>query len=157
MAALVLASGAAWAHTGGDKPGKPAYDYSKAEEMPFGKAADPAKAKTTIAVEMGDAMRFTPAQITVKRGQTVRFVVKNNGKLAHEMVLGTMKELQEHAEMMKKHPGMEHDEPHMLHVAPGKTGEMGWRFTRAGEYFYGCLVPGHFDAGMKGTINVKEK
>ena len=124
---------------------------------PFGKAADPKKAARTIRVDMADTMRFTPADITVKRGDTVRFVATNRGKVMHEMVLGTMQELREHAELMKKHPGMEHDEPHMLHVGPGKSGEMGWRFTRAGDFFYGCLVAGHFEAGMVGRITVKER
>ena len=151
--ALGLAATAAAAHTESAK----AVDYSKAEEKPFGKAADPKKAARTIRVDMADTMRFSPAEITVRRGDTVRFVATNRGKAMHEMVLGTMAELKEHAEMMKKHPGMEHDEPHMLHVAPGKSGEMGWRFTRAGEFFYGCLVPGHFEAGMLGRITVKEK
>ena len=87
----------------------------------------------------------------------MRFVAANRGKVMHEMVLGTMDELKEHAEMMRKHPGMEHDEPHMLHVQPGKSGEMGWRFTKAGEFYYGCLIPGHFEAGMIGKITVTEK
>ena len=73
----------------------------------------------------------------------------------HEMVLGTMDELKKHAELMKKHPGMEHDEPHMAHVASGKTGEMGWRFTQAGTFYYGCLIPGHFEAGMIGKVIVE--
>jgi uncharacterized cupredoxin-like copper-binding protein len=155
LAALAFLASPAFAHTGAKAP--PKIDYSKAEETAFGRAADPRKARRTIAVDMADTMRFTPAEITLKRGDTVRFVARNSGKVMHEMVLGTKKDLAEHAEMMKKHPGMEHDEPHMLHVAPGKTGEMGWRFTRAGEFWYGCLVPGHFEAGMVGRITVKEK
>ena len=139
--------GAARAH--GDKHPAPAkIDYSKAEQMPFGVAADPKKAARTMRIEMADTMRFTPAEVKVKRGETVRFVVTNKGKVMHEMVLGTMDELKKHAELMKKHPGMEHDEPHMAHVASGKTGEMGWRFTQAGTFYYGCLIPGHFEAGM---------
>ena len=154
LAMMVLALGV-MAHTGKHDDKKPKYDYSKAEEMPFGKASDPRKAKRTIAVDMADTMRFSPSEITVKRGETVRFVAKNSGQQMHEMVLGTMKELKEHAEQMRKHPEMEHDEPHMLHVAPGKTGEMGWQFTKAGEFYYGCLVPGHFEAGMMGKVIVK--
>jgi uncharacterized cupredoxin-like copper-binding protein len=153
-AALVLAVTAAAAHT---DPAKAKVDYSKVEEKPFGKAADPNKAARTIRVDMADTMRFTPAAITVRRGDVIRFLATNRGKVMHEMVLGTMDELKEHAEMMKKHPGMEHDEPHMLHVAPGKSGEMGWRFTRAGEFFYGCLVAGHLEAGMIGRIKVTER
>ncbi len=156
VVAALLAGGAAFSHEG-TRAARPSFDYSKAEEMPFGKAADPARAGRTVKVAMGDTMRFTPARITVKRGETVRFVVKNDGKLMHEMVLGTRAELEGHAEMMRKHPGMEHDEPYMLHVPPGKSGQMGWRFTKAGEFLYGCLVPGHFEAGMVGTIIVTEK
>jgi len=129
-------------------------DYSKAEEHAFGRAADPKKAKRSVRVEMVDQMRFLPAEITVKRGDIVRFVPVNKGQVLHEMVLGTMDELKKHAEMMKKHPGMEHDEPHMVHVAPGKQGVMGWQFTKAGEFFYGCLIPGHLEAGMVGKVTV---
>ena len=129
-------------------------DYSKAEPKPFGIAADPRKAKRTIRVALTDNMRFTPAVIRVRRGDVVRFVAANKGKVLHEMVLGTMEELKEHAELMKKHPGMEHDEPHMAHVSPGKSGEIGWRFTKAGTYYYGCLIPGHFEAGMLGKVIV---
>ena len=153
IAAAVVASGA-FAH--GDQPhGKAKIDYSKAEEHSFGKAADPRKAKRTVAVEMNDQMRFVPAEITVQRGEVVRFRPVNKGQVMHEMVIGTMKDLKEHAELMRKHPGMEHDEPHMAHVAPGKTGEIGWQFTRAGEFYYGCLIPGHFEAGMIGKVIVK--
>ena len=154
IATLLAFAGSALAH--GDKPhAAKAQDYSKAEETPFGRAADPKKAKRTIKVEMNDQMRFVPAEITVKRGEVVRFTPVNKGQVMHEMVLGTMNDLKAHAEMMKKHPGMEHDEPHMAHVAPGKAGEMGWQFTKAGEFFYGCLVPGHFEAGMIGKVIVK--
>ena len=153
--AAALAFGAAHGHTGSSPAAK--VDYAKAEETAFGKAADPRKAARTIRVDMADTMRYTPAEITVKRGETVRFIASNKGKVMHEMVLGTRQELERHAEEMKKHPGMEHDEPHMLHVSPGKSGEMGWRFTRAGEFYFGCLVPGHFEAGMVGRISVTEK
>ena len=127
----------------------------QAEEHPFGKASDPAKAVKTIEVDMSDTLRFEPARIEVKRGEPVRFVVHNEGKLMHEMVLGTEESLEQHAAMMKKFPGMEHAEPYMAHIAPGDTGEMGWTFTEPGEYMYGCLVAGHFDGGMVGRIVVK--
>ncbi len=139
---------ASWAVLAG-----PAFAHEGDSEA-FGRAADPLKATRTVRIAMSDAFRFSPAQITVKRGQAVRFVPVNRGKLMHEMVLGTMDDLKKHAELMKRHPHMEHDEPHMAHVAPGKSGEIGWRFTRAGEFYFGCLVPGHFDAGMIGKIIV---
>jgi uncharacterized cupredoxin-like copper-binding protein len=153
-AALMTLVQPALAH--GEKAhGAPAVDYSKAEPTPFGIAADPAMAKRTIRIDMSDAMRFSPAEVTVKRGEVVRFVVANKGQVLHEMVLGTKAELEKHAELMKKFPGMEHDEPHMAHVDPGKSGEIGWRFTRAGTFYFGCLIPGHYEAGMVGKITVR--
>ena len=104
---------------------------------------------------MTDAMRFTPASITVKKGETVRFVVKNSGKLKHEMVLGTANELREHAELMKKFPEMEHEEPNQVVLDPGKEGELVWQFTKSGTFDFACLQPGHFDAGMRGKIAVR--
>jgi uncharacterized cupredoxin-like copper-binding protein len=152
---LAVAAPAAFAHgTGDDK--KPARKASPetAEEKPFGRAGDPKQATRTIRIEGRDTMRYTPSAITVKQGETVRFVVKNAGKLMHETVIGTKAELDEHYELMKKFPDMEHDEPHMVHLRPGETGEMFWQFTRAGEFYFACLIPGHYEAGMFGTIKV---
>ena len=132
----------------------PKFDYSKAEPTAFGIAADPAKAKRTIRVKMRDTMRFSPDSIRVNRGDVVRLTVTNKGQLLHELVLGTREELEKHAELMKKFPGMEHDEPHIAHVAPGKSGEIGWKFTRSGTFQFACLIPGHYEGGMVGTINV---
>ena len=154
--ALILAYAPLAAAHGENPRASKGIDYSKAEQKPFGVAADPRKAKRTIRVDMTDNMRFTPAQITLKQGEVVRFVAANKGQVLHEMVLGTLGDLREHAELMRKHPGMEHDEPHMTHVAPGKTGEIGWRFTKAGTYYYGCLIPGHFEAGMIGKVVVSK-
>lgn len=155
LLALVFTSSAAFAHSSKPHTQKPAIDYSQAEEKAFGKAANPQRATRTMTVEMSDAMRFTPAEITVKRGETVKFVIKNQGRIMHEMVLGTLDELKKHGELMKKFPGMEHDEPYMAHVMPGKSGEMGWQFTQTGEFYYACLIPGHFEAGMVGRIIVQ--
>ena len=103
---------------------------------------------------MSDSMRFTPAQITVKKGDTVKFVVTNSGKQLHEMVIGTEQELAKHAELMRKHPGMEHHAPYMAHVRPGGKETLVWTFTNPGTFMYGCLIPGHWEAGMKGRITV---
>ena len=144
-----------FSHAHGGKHGNQAkVDFTKAEQMPFGSAADPKKAARTVRIEMTDTMRFSPAEVKIRRDDTVRFVVANNGKVLHEMVLGTMNDLRNHAELMKKHPGMQHDEPYMAHVAPGKTGELGWRFSKTVTFYYGCLVPGHFEAGMVGKVIV---
>jgi len=155
MVALAFSvSSSAFAHVEKGKATKEKKAIST-EEQPFGREGDPKNAKRTIKVDMSDKMRFTPGELTIKPGETVRFEVKNSGKIMHEMVLGTMDELKKHAELMKKHPGMEHDEPYMAHVAPGKTEQIVWQFTKAGEYFYGCLVPGHFEAGMIGKVVVR--
>lgn len=155
LAALVAASSAALAH-GDEAHAKPRkFDASKVEATDFGQEGDPKKVSRTIKVDMADNMRFTPAELTVKRGETVRFVVHNDGKLLHEMVLGTQKALAEHAELMKKFPDMEHADPSIAHVKPGKRGEIVWQFTKAGEFQFACLQPGHFEAGMVGKLTVK--
>ena len=151
---LLVANTAGWAHGPGDQAGKAARPISS-EEKSFGREGDPKSATRTIKVDMDDTMRFKPGELKVKRGETVRFEVKNSGRTMHEMVLGTMQELREHAELMRKHPGMEHDDPYMAHVAPGKTERIVWQFTKAGEFYYGCLIPGHFEAGMIGKIIVR--
>lgn len=127
------------------------------EEKAFGRQGNPKKISRAIVIEMTDAMRFVPAEISIKQDETIQFIVKNKGKMMHEMVLGTMEELQEHGELMKKHPDMEHDEPYMAHVKPGGKEEMVWQFTKAGEFHFACLLPGHFEAGMIGRIKVDKE
>lgn len=109
----------------------------------------------TIEVTMDDRMRFDPPRLTVSRGETIRFVVRNAGAMKHEMVLGSRQDLKEHAALMVKFPDMEHDDPNAVAVEPGKVGEMIWQFTRQGSYMFGCLVPGHFESGMAGAITVQ--
>jgi len=123
-------------------------------EGALGRPGDPGKVTRNVEVEMSDAMRFNPESIRVKRGETIRFIVKNTGKLQHEMVLGTIMELKEHAELMRKFPEMEHADPNQVSVEPGKTGELIWQFTKAGTFDFACLVPGHFEAGMVGKVRV---
>jgi uncharacterized cupredoxin-like copper-binding protein len=123
-------------------------------ETEFGRTGDPKNVTRTVDIEMLDAMRFKPDSITVRQGDTLRLRVRNAGKMLHELVIGTDKELQEHAELMKKHPTMEHDEPYMAHVDAGKRNEIVWQFNRPGDFKFACLIPGHFEAGMVGTIKV---
>lgn len=130
-------------------------EKSDAHASAMGKPGDATKVTRTIAVDMTDNMRFSPAKIAVKKGETIKFVVKNSGRIKHEMVLGSVKELNEHAAMMKKMPGMEHADKNMVVVEPGKTGEIVWQFSKAGKFDFVCLQPGHFEAGMKGKIAVK--
>lgn len=143
--ATVLASAvfAAGNHAGGH-----------AESDAIGNPGQAANAKRIITVNMLDTMRFKPDSIMVKTGETIKFVVKNSGKVKHEMVLGTEKELKEHYELMKKNPEMEHADENQVTVQPGKTGEIIWQFTKTGKVSFACLQVGHFDAGMKGLVSV---
>jgi uncharacterized cupredoxin-like copper-binding protein len=145
--ALALSSAAAFA--GGN-----AADGHSHGHGAIGVPGKAAKVTRTVEIDMTDAMRFKPSSVAVKQGETIRFVVKNSGQLKHEFVLGTEKELKEHYEVMKKFPEMEHADPNMVTVAPGKTGEVIWQFTKSGTVDFGCLQPGHYDAGMKGAVQV---
>jgi uncharacterized cupredoxin-like copper-binding protein len=155
LAVFALTANTAFAHGADHMAKKPAYDASKVEDRAFGREGDPRKVTRTFRLDMTDAFRFTPADVTVKRGETVKFVVANGGKLLHEMVLGTTEELKEHAALMKKFPDMEHADANMAHVKPGAKGEIVWQFTKAGEYQFACLIPGHYEAGMVGKVVVK--
>ncbi|MFO1299550.1 MAG: cupredoxin family protein [Burkholderiaceae bacterium] len=154
---LALASGAphAWAH------GNEAHDAPRAatpkEQKPWGIAGDARDAKRTIEIRMLDTMRFVPDRIEVREGETVRLVLHNAGTTLHEWVLGTKPVLDEHAALMTKFPDMEHDEPYMAHVAPGRRGEIVWTFNRAGEFDFACLIAGHYQAGMVGKVRVAPK
>jgi uncharacterized cupredoxin-like copper-binding protein len=152
LAGLLLMPLVAAAH--GDRHHGSASGPVVMEQKPWGIAGQAKAVKRTIEIKMTDDMSFTPREIEVRQGETVRFVHHNSGKVMHEFVLGTRKELEEHAELMKKFPDMEHDEPYMAHVGPGKTAEMIWHFNRVGEFEFACLLPGHFEAGMVGKIRV---
>jgi uncharacterized cupredoxin-like copper-binding protein len=127
-----------------------------AESEAIGKPGKAANVKRTVKVEMLDTMRFAPDSIMVKQGETIKLIVKNSGKVKHEMVLGTENELKEHAEVMKKNPEMEHADDNQITVQPGKSGEIIWQFTKAGKVNFACLQPGHYDAGMAGTVTVSK-
>jgi len=129
----------------------------KMEQKPWGIGGTAKAVTRTIAVSMTDTMRFSPEKIDVKQGETVKFVLKNDGKVMHEFVIGTKKDLDEHAALMVKFPNMEHDEPYMSHVAPGKTGTIIWTFNKAGNFDFACLIAGHYQGGMIGKITVAAK
>ncbi len=147
-----LLSNAARSHSGTKHP--KATGPVKKEQKDWGIAGDAKAVKRTITIKMLDTMRFSPDRIEVMHGETVRFTARNTGKVMHEFVIGTKKENEEHAALMIKFPTMEHDEPYMAHVAPGKTGEIIWNFNRAGEFDFACLIAGHYQAGMVGKLKV---
>jgi uncharacterized cupredoxin-like copper-binding protein len=153
IAALVsTASTLALAH-GEETHAKPAGPVKK-EQTDWGIAADAKAVNRTITLAMSDNMRFTPDKIDVKQGETVKITIQNIGTVLHELVIGTKKVLDEHAALMVKFPKMEHEEPYMAHVAPGKTGEIIWTFNKPGSFDFACLIAGHYQAGMVGKITV---
>jgi len=136
------------------KAGKAASATLAPEQKAWGIAGKASAVKRTIDIAMADDMTFTPSVLEVREGDTIRLRLKNRGKDLHELVLGTTAVIEDHAAMMKKHPGMEHDEPWMAHVLPGKTGELIWTFNRAGDFDFACLVKDHYELGMAGRVRV---
>ena len=125
-----------------------------------GQPGDPNKPARTIHVLMRDDgneqnMRFEPALITVRKGEQIRFLLENGGTESHEFMLATVAENRKHAELMRKFPDMEHDDPNAKRLAMSERGELLWRFTKAGQFEFACLIPGHYEAGMHGKIIVK--
>ncbi len=154
----ILAS-ASGSHAGGHSApahGMPGHDMSTMSNASSqtGQPGDPAKVTRTIELTMDDTMRFTPDDIQVGAGETIRFFIRNTGKISHEMVLGSIADLKAHAAEMKKMPGMQHAEPNMITLAPGKIGGLVWQFDQPGTVDFACLVPGHMEAGMIGKIKV---
>ncbi|MDP3407322.1 cupredoxin family protein [Bosea sp. (in: a-proteobacteria)] len=148
--ALALSAGAALAG-----PGAAGHHDG---EVAYGKPGDPKKPARLVQVSMGEKdgkMHFIPNRIEIRRGEQVKFQLRNNGEMDHELVLATLEENLKHAIEMQKNPDMEHDDPNAKRLAPKKTGEIVWAFTKAGQFDFSCLIPGHREAGMTGTIIVK--
>ena len=143
LALAVLSAAPALAH---DKHAHPTFSA--------GEPGDPKKPARTIEILMNE-MDYTPARIEVRRGEQIRFVLRNVGKEDHEFLLATTKENLAHAAEMKKHPHMEHDEPNAARLAPSKTAEILWKFSKAGTFEFSCLIPDHRDYGMIGQVTVK--
>lgn len=149
--AWLLSTAAAFAGPGGA-------GHGHGDETAYGKPGDPKKPARVVQVVMTEKdgrMSFIPDRVEIRRGEQVKFALRNNGELDHELVLATLEENLKHAIEMQKNPDMEHDDPNAKRLAPKKTGEIVWQFTKAGEFDFSCLIPGHREAGMTGTIIVK--
>jgi uncharacterized cupredoxin-like copper-binding protein len=120
-----------------------------------GNSKKPARVVLVTMREGDGKMTFIPDKVEVRKGEQIRFMLRNSGLLEHEFLLATTEENLKHAELMKKFPDMEHDEPNGKRLKPNATGEIVWRFTKAGTFEFGCLIPGHREAGMLGTVIVK--
>ena len=151
LVAATLLSANALAGPGG-------HSHGHGETFSAGEPGNPKKPSKIVQVTMGESdgkMLFVPARLEVRKGDQIKFVLRNNGELEHEFVLASTADNLKHAEEMKKHPNMAHEEPNGRQLAPKKTSEFVWKFTKAGEFEYSCLIPGHREAGMTGTIVVK--
>ncbi len=149
--AFAMSAGAALAGPG-------AAGHGHGAETAYGTPGDPKKPARPVQVVMSEKdgkMSFIPDRIEIRRGEQIRFQLRNNGELDHEIVLATLEENLKHAVEMQKNPDMEHDDPNAKRLAPKKTGEIVWAFTKAGEFDFSCLIPGHREAGMTGKIIVK--
>lgn len=126
--------------------------------MAVGEPGEKAKATQTIRVTMSETtdgkMIYTPNTFKVRQGQTVVFSIRNSGGVDHEFVLDEQKANAEHKAVMAKFPEMEHDNPNAISLAPGKSGEIVWKFTNGGTFEFACLKPGHYEAGMHGELTV---
>jgi uncharacterized cupredoxin-like copper-binding protein len=123
-----------------------------------GVPGDPKKPARVIEVMMKESdgkMEYVPSRVEVKRNEQIRFVLKNAGELAHEFVLASTADNLKHAALMQKYPDMEHDDPNGKTLQPKASSEILWRFTKRGQFEFGCLIPGHREAGMTGIVIVK--
>jgi uncharacterized cupredoxin-like copper-binding protein len=153
LSAVFLPATSAFSHGNQDHSNKPAMAMKK-EQKDWGIAGDAKAAKRTLQIKMTDNMRFSPDKVEVKLGETVKFVVINEGQMLHEFVIGTKQENDAHALQMIKFPNMEHDEPYMAHVKAKSKGEIIWTFNKLGDFDFACLIAGHYQAGMVGKITV---
>ena len=156
IAALLLGSLASGAFAGAGAPGHS--HGAKGEELPFGKPGNPklpARVITIAMVEGNGKMSFSPSVVQVRKGERVKFILRNTGELDHELILATLEMNLAHAKEMEKNPDMQHDDPNGKRIAPKKTSEIVWMFSKDGEFDFSCLIPGHREAGMHGKVIVK--
>ena len=155
--AVLLAASAAAAVSAGAAvagPGAPGHTHNAFAAGEPGDARKPARVVEVVMQEGDGKMLFVPDRISVKRGEQIRFVLKNEGELDHEFMLDTEAHNKKHAEAMQKNPEMEHDDPNGKQLKSKTNTELLWRFTTPGTFEFACLHPGHYDAGMKGIVVV---
>jgi uncharacterized cupredoxin-like copper-binding protein len=144
---------AAVAISHGHEPGKSGI-ATPASRTEYGSPGNAKEVTRVVELSLRDTMRIEPGRLSVKQGETLRLRIRNKGAVAHEFVLGTQKEILEHRDMMRTMPTMKNDEANAVSVAPGSTAELVWRFDKPGTFLYACLIPGHWEAGMQGTVTV---
>lgn len=147
LVALSAPALAAGAHSGGH-----------AEMMAVGTPGEMKDVRKTVKITMKEmpdgAMIFDPAEVKFTKGQTVRFLIKNVGEFEHEFVLDDHTQVMEHKALMEKFPEMEHDDPNSVRLQPGESGQIVWKFANDGQFEFACLIPGHYELGMRGDVTI---
>jgi uncharacterized cupredoxin-like copper-binding protein len=131
-----------------------AQDSEKHHEIVAGQPGDEQQVDRTIKVSASDNLRFNPDSLTVKQGETIRFTVTNSGQTAHAFVIATPQRQKEYQQMMERMPTMPQEGDNAITVEPGKTRDLIWQFSHPGTVQFACHEPGHYVAGMVGTIKV---
>lgn len=130
------------------------------DDMAIGKPGEKAAATRTVDIVMTEkddgSMVFEPSVLKVKAGETIRLAFVNKGETDHEFVMDTNEAVLEHKVQMEKFPEMEHADANSLTLAPGASGEIVWTFANAGDFTFACLIPGHYESGMRGDITVAQ-
>ena len=128
------------------------------DKMAVGMPGDASHVDRTVEVSMIETetgeMLFEPRDLAFGEGETVRFVIRNDGEQEHEFVLDTTEANQEHKAMMERFPEMEHDDPNSIRLESGETGEIVWTFTNDGSFEFACLILGHYEFGTHGSVVV---
>ncbi|MBP1149777.1 MULTISPECIES: cupredoxin domain-containing protein [Methylocaldum] len=130
-------------------------EHSGSEQSAAGQPGKPDEVTRTIEIKTLDSMKYDPSSLTINRGETLRLIVNNIGRLTHEATIGTVAEQESHAGEMHAAPDTPHDSPNSVTVEPGQTKELVWRFDRPGRFEIGCHVPGHYQAGMIAEVTVR--
>ncbi|WP_238367847.1 cupredoxin domain-containing protein [Mesobacterium pallidum] len=126
--------------------------------MPAMHGEKPARTVTVILREDYDGDRpfvFEPSDLTFAAGETVRLMITNKGEETHEFVMDTVDKNAEHRDLMAKFPEMEHDDPNAVRLEPGEEAEIIWTFNNSGTFEFACLLPGHYEGGMYGSLIVE--
>ncbi|MGU9950717.1 MAG: cupredoxin domain-containing protein [Gammaproteobacteria bacterium WSBS_2016_MAG_OTU1] len=166
---IIFAMSSVSANAAGDDDG-----HGHSDAAPIGEVGKAEDATRSLEVVLYDNY-YEPESITVKKGETVRFVIKNVGLLVHEFNIGTTEMHASHQDemlMMIKHGvllpnridhekmeaggddghSMKHDDPNSVLLEPGKEGEIVWKFSEATTLEFACNIPGHYQSGMVGDI-----
>jgi len=119
----------------------------------FGAPGDPAKASRTVTIRASE-IAYDVAKLSAKAGETITFVLINDGTQDHELGIGDKAFFEAHRKMMAAMPGMDHTMPNIVMARPGQTATFTWTFTKPGAFEFACSMPGHYELGMVGSISV---